>query len=189
MYENLSEKRKQELETLKIWAECAGDSYYFSMDQSTFEQNMKGCEGEEFFKAYLRQRKIGLEEFANEISSQITSIHNSEELHYLLDGYNYDSGNWTVMQCLNHSCCDIRTARMVYWLLCPDYYYDTYTDLEHIPESDINIKNSKVLKFIEEKALSQGFVYSLTSEYEDEEVPSPNEYVGRIPDSLFVGED
>ena len=47
----------------------------------------------------------------------------------------------------------------------------------------------KVLKFIEEKVLSKGFVHSLTSEYEDEEVPSSNEYTGRIPDSLFAGKD
>ncbi|MDN0054312.1 DUF4274 domain-containing protein, partial [Bacteroides caecigallinarum] len=189
MYENLSEKRKQELDTLREWAVCAGDDYYFSMAQSDFEKSMKGCENEEFFKAYSRQRKIGMEEFANEISRQITSIHNSEELHYLLESYNYDDGNWTIMQCISHSCCDIHTARMVYWLLSPDYYYDSYTDLEHVPDSDINEGTPKVLKFIEEKALSKGFVHSLTSEYEDEEVPSSNEYTGRIPDSLFAGKD
>ena len=152
MYENLSEKRKQELDTLREWAVCAGDDYYFSMAQSDFEKSMKGCENEEFFKAYSRQRKIGMEEFANEISRQITSIHNSEELHYLLESYNYDDGNWTIMQCISHSCCDIHTARMVYWLLSPDYYYDSYTDLEHVPDSDINKGTPKVLKFIEEKA-------------------------------------
>ena len=50
MYENLSEKRKQELDTLREWAVCAGDDYYFSMDQSDFEKSMKDCENEEFFK-------------------------------------------------------------------------------------------------------------------------------------------
>ena len=54
MYENLSEKRKQELDTLREWAVCAGDDYYFSMDQSDFEKSMKDCENEEFFKAYSR---------------------------------------------------------------------------------------------------------------------------------------
>lgn len=93
------------------------------------------------------------------------------------------------MQCISHPCCDIHTARMVYWLLSPDYYYDSYTDLEHVPDSDINEGTPKVLKFIEEKALSKGFVHSLTSEYEDEEVPSSNEYTGRIPESLFAGKD
>lgn len=186
MYENVSEQRKQELDILRVWAECAGDTYYYSMPQSRFDKNMEGCEEEEFFKAYSRQRKIGLEEFANEISSQIASIQHSEELHYLLDGYNYDNGNWTVMQCLSNPCCDIRTARMVYWLMSPDYYYTQYGDLEHVPESDINIKNSKVLKFIEGKALSQGFAHELSSEYEDTEVPKTNEYIGKIPDSLFA---
>ena len=74
MYENVSEQRKQELNILKVWAECAGDTYYYSMPQSRFDKNMEGCEEEEFFKAYSRQRKIGLEEFANEILSQIASI-------------------------------------------------------------------------------------------------------------------
>ena len=50
MYENLSEKRKQELDTLREWAVCAGDDYYFSMAQSDFEKSMKGCENEEFFR-------------------------------------------------------------------------------------------------------------------------------------------
>ena len=189
MYENVSEKRKQELNLLKIWAECAGDTYYFSMPQAKFDKNMEGCEDEEFFKAYSRQREIGLEEFEREISGRIASINSAEEIHYLLDGYNYDNGSWTILQCLNNPCCDIRTARMVYWLMCPDYYYDRYTDLEHVPDTDINSKNSKVLKFIEERVLSQGFVHILTSEYEDGEVPSPNEYAGRIPDSLFAGKD
>lgn len=189
MYENISKKRKQELEILKTWADCAGDNYYFSMEQPKFDENMKNCKEEEFFKAYSRQRKIGLEEFANEMSNKIALICNSEELHYLLDGHNYDSGRWTVMQCLNNSCCDIRTARMVYWLMCPDYYYDQYVDLDHVPESDINIEDSKVLKFIEEKAISQGFKHNLTPEYEDEEAESHNEYADKIPDSLFVSED
>ena len=167
MYENVSEKRKQELNLLKIWAECVGDTYYFSMPQAKFDKNMEGCEDEEFFKAYSRQREIGLKEFEKEISGRIASINSAEEIHYLLDGYNYDNGSWTIMQCLNNPCCDIRTARMVYWLMCPDYY----------------------LKFIEERVLSQGFVHILTSEYEDGEVPSPNEYAGRIPDSLFAGKD
>lgn len=189
MYENLSEERKQELDTLREWAICAGDDYYFSMAQSDFDKYMEGCEDEEFFKAYSHQRKIGMEEFANEISRQITSIRNSEELHYLLESYNYDNGNWTITQCINHPYCDIRTARMVYWLLNPDYFYDNYADLEHVPDSDIYEGTPKLLRFIEERVLSDGFVHSLTSEYEHEEVPSSNEYKGRIPDSLFAGKD
>ena len=100
MYENVSEKRKQELNLLKIWAECVGDTYYFSMPQAKFDKNMEGCEDEEFFKAYSRQREIGLKEFEKEISGRIASINSAEEIHYLLDGYNYDNGSWTIMQCL-----------------------------------------------------------------------------------------
>ena len=70
--------------------------------------------------------------------------------------------------------------------MSPDYYYAQYGDLEHVPESDINIKNSKVLKFIEGKALSQGFAHGLSSEYEDAEVPKTNEYIEKIPDALFA---
>ena len=42
MYENVSEQRKQELNILKVWAECAGDTYYYSMPQSRFDKNMEG---------------------------------------------------------------------------------------------------------------------------------------------------
>ena len=73
--------------------------------------------------------------------------------------------------------------------LNPDYFYDNYADLEHVPDSDIYEGTPKLLKFIEEKVLSDGFVHSLTSEYEDVEVPSSNEYKGRIPDSLFADKD
>ena len=72
MYENVSEQRKQELNILKVWAECAGDTYYYSMPQSRFDKNMEGCEEEEFFKAYSRQRKIGLE--AHPTKPQIAKI-------------------------------------------------------------------------------------------------------------------
>lgn len=38
MYENLSEKRKQELDTLREWAVCAGDDYYFQWINPTLKR-------------------------------------------------------------------------------------------------------------------------------------------------------
>lgn len=56
----LSEERKKELDILMERASCAGDEYYLDMEQDEFDDEMEGCEEEEFYKGFCRQREIGL---------------------------------------------------------------------------------------------------------------------------------
>lgn len=63
----LSEERKKELNALIERASCAGDEYYFDMEQDEFDEEMEGCEDEEFYKGFCRQREIGFEAYQKEI--------------------------------------------------------------------------------------------------------------------------
>ena len=49
----LSEERKEELDALMERASCAGDEYYFDMEQDEFDEEMEGSEDEEFYKRFL----------------------------------------------------------------------------------------------------------------------------------------
>ncbi|WP_342512131.1 DUF4274 domain-containing protein [Sporosarcina sp. FSL K6-1522] len=148
----ISEQRENELASMMQWAICAGDDYYFEMAQDQFDKSMKGHEGEGFYHAYVRQRKVGFESFKNEIAEQMAAIDDAEELHSLLVDYNYDDGAWAIEQVLMHPHCDIATARMVYWLMEPSYYYEEFGGLEQTPEDSVNRTDAELLAKIEEKA-------------------------------------
>lgn len=48
--------------------------------------------------------------------------------------------------------CDIATARMVYWLMEPSYYYEEFGGLDRTPENSVNYADARLLAKIEEKA-------------------------------------
>ncbi|NDV66680.1 DUF4274 domain-containing protein [Bacteroides sp. 224] len=187
MYSSLSDSRQTELDSIVTWAACAGDNYYFNMQQADFEKSMKGNEEEDFYKAYVYQREIGLEKFQTEIAEKIAAIYNPIELHYLVAEYNYDDGCWPLKQVILNPACDIRTARMVYWLMQPDYYYDNFGGVGMTK----NNQDDKLLALIEEKAVAGGFVNMLSAEFEDEEVAEKEEDspYSQIPAVLWLPEE
>lgn len=66
--------------------------------------------------------------------------------------YNFDAGNFLSEQIINHSLCDIETAKLIYWLSSPTYIYEKYGSLENCPKEDyICYDDAKLLVTIEEK--------------------------------------
>lgn len=153
----LSDNRKKQLDILLERASCAGDEYYFDMEQAEFDEEMAGAEDEEFYKGYCRQREIGFDAYQKEIVEQFTRIKSAEELHYMIADYNYDAGIFTVEQIVMNPACDIVTAKMVYWLCQPSYYYDNYGGPSKCAEEDVNRDTALLLAKLEAKALANGF--------------------------------
>lgn len=153
----LSEARKEELDRLMERASCADDEYYFDMEQDEFDEEMEGSEDEEFYKGFCRQREIGFDAYQKEIAEQFTHITSAEELHYMITNYNYDDGMFTVGQIVMHPACDIITAKMVYWLCQPSYYYDAYGAPSKCDKQDPNRNTALLLSKMEAKALANGF--------------------------------
>lgn len=153
----LSEERKKELDILMERASCAGDDYYLDMEQDEFDDEMEGCEEEEFYKGFCRQREIGFEAYKKEIAELFSHITSAEELHYMIADYNYDDGMFTVEQIVMNPACDIVTAKMVYWLCGPTYYYDKYGSPSKCSEEDINRDAALLLTKMEAKAAANAF--------------------------------
>ena len=172
----LAEQRKEELDRLLQRAACAGDAYYFDMDQDEFDEEMEDSEEEEYYAAYCRQREIGFDAYRAEVVKELAALTGAEELHYLMDGYNYDDGSLAVEQVVLHPDCDIKTARMVYWLLVPDYYYRHYGGPANCPPEDVNREAAALLVKLEERAQKGGFLSGL-------------EWDGCIPDEQPDGLD
>ena len=53
--------------------------------------------------------------------------------------------------------CDIVTAKMVYWLCGPTYYYDKYGSPSKCSEEDINLDAALLLTKMEAKAAANAF--------------------------------
>lgn len=84
---------EQILPTLILKGKCAGDTYYHDMDQAAFDDAMKGDEGEAFYRFYVRQRKIGVQAFKDEVTNEL-SVLSGAELDDIVQQYNYDGGTW-----------------------------------------------------------------------------------------------
>jgi len=114
---------------LALKGKIAGDAYYFEMDKSTFDNVMKGDEGEDFYQMYAQQRALGLEAFKGEVITELGACTGSD-LHQIVQCHNYDSGQWLLMQVVNHPICEFATALTIYWANQPDYHYSKYENLE-----------------------------------------------------------
>lgn len=71
----LSEERKKELDILMERASCAGDDYYLDMEQDEFDDEMEGCEEEEFYKGFCHQREIGFEAYKKKLQNYFRISH------------------------------------------------------------------------------------------------------------------
>jgi len=153
----LTDKRKKELDTLAIWASCAGDRHYFNMEQGVFDKYMTGREDYETYKPYTLQREMGFDKFKADMAEKIAAINSAEELHYMVADHNYDSGRWLLEQVVTHPACDLITAKMIYWLSSPCYYYTEFGSPSKCPEDNINIGYAKLIAVLETKANGEGF--------------------------------
>ncbi|MBF0715693.1 DUF4274 domain-containing protein [Gemelliphila palaticanis] len=159
---------RESLENILLKAEIAGDKYYFNMEKEDFYKAMKGNEEEDFYKEYLKQREMGFEAYKNQVKEEIKQISSSEELHLLAAEYNFDAGNFLSEQIINHSLCDIETAKLIYWLSSPTYIYEKYGSLENCPKEDyICYDDAKFLMTIEEKVKNGVFKTGLIVEKND----------------------
>lgn len=171
--------RKEFLEKILLRTEIAGSNYYFNMEKKAFDRAMKGNEEEDFYKEYLKQREIGFEAYQNQVKEEFSQISSSEELHFLANECNYDSGEFLLEQVINHSLCDIETAKMIYWLSSPTYIYEKYGSVENCPQEDyICYKLAKLLSTIEEKVKNESFKTGL-------EVEKDSVMIAEIDDTDF----
>jgi len=153
----LMEQRKNELDILAQQANCAGDKLYFNMKQEVFNDSMSGHEDAENYKAYCHQREIGFEEYQAHIAQKISAITTAEELHYLAVDHNFDSGTWLLQNIVLNPACDIITAKMLYWLSQPYWYYDNYGSPSKYPEDEFSFATANFLTKMEERANNEGF--------------------------------
>ncbi|MCL2528080.1 MAG: DUF4274 domain-containing protein [Defluviitaleaceae bacterium] len=191
----LTNERKQELRKLAEWVSPADDHYYFHMTQKLFDTSMSVHTNpdlhttQEYYKAYCLQREIGFDAFKEEATSKMAVITCPKELHFLADGHNYDGGMWFLEQIMMNPACDIITAKMVYWLCQPDYYYSQYGSPQNCPDSDINRKTAHFLVRLEAKANSEGFSTGLVLDVPPYDEQPPNldfttEPYSRVPDAF-----
>lgn len=135
-----------------------GDDVIVLWEKEVFEKVMKGNEQEDFYQEYNKQREIGFDAYQNQVKNEIKSIETSEELHFLITDYNYDAGEFLLEEVVSHPFCDIKTAKMIYWLSEPIYLYEKFGTLENCTQDDyLNYAGVKLLMKIEEKAKSKSF--------------------------------
>lgn len=129
---------------LALKGKIAGDAYYFEMDKSTFDDVMKGLEGEDFYQMYAQQRALGLEAFKDEVITELGACTGSD-LHQIVQCHNYDSGEWLLMQVVNHPICEFATALTIYWANQPNYHYSEYENLEQAIQDTENFSRETAL--------------------------------------------
>ena len=151
----LDDKRKEELEILLQWANCANSKYYFYLRKSLFDKTIFG--NEDIFEPYIYQREIGFEEFKKQMTEKLDAIHLAEEIHYMLVNNNYDGNPWAIEQLIMNPACDISTAKIAYWRCRPEYYYLSYGGPKNCPNEKYSKKWADLLERIEEKANGTGF--------------------------------
>ena len=157
----LSRERRLELNSLMERASCVDDTYYADMTLKEFEEFMKGSEQEEFYKGYCSKKELGYEGYKQEIAKEFAAITSPQELHYIMTDYNYDDGPFAVEEIMKNPACDIKTAKMVYWICGAEYFYREYGSLQNCPDYDIYKKWAVALEQIEKRLNEQGFATGL----------------------------
>lgn len=153
----ISDKRKQNLEDLVFKASVAGNKYCFNMSEEEFSEEIKQDEEWIVYKEFSKQRKIGFENYADQIKQDIQEVSTSEELHFMADIYNYDDGTFLLEQIVDSTNCAIETAQMIYWLCAPDYYYDEFGGPEYC-DVEYNKDFADLLVKLNNRANEKGFV-------------------------------
>lgn len=125
---------------------------------------------------YIEYNKITGEEVdrnKKKIKQLIAQLTNPEEIHYLATQYNWDNGDELIYEIVNHPHCDKGTALMLYYLAEPLLYYAKYKDIEDViknKENNWEINSFKLIKYIEDKIISDVYRTSLFSFNADKEL-------------------
>ncbi|MDO5077072.1 DUF4274 domain-containing protein [Corynebacterium sp.] len=175
----ITQTRKHELDLLHIRACVAGDDYYVDLDDHDFRELMEdfeiteesaepGCRA--LFAAHCRQREVGFTPFQEEVRGEFAGITSPEELHYLAKDYNFDDGFWVLEQIINNPFCDIRTARMLFWLSEPEYIATRFGHPAHAPGDGITEDHARFLTQLDAKAHRGEFLHDLPAEFESPEI-------------------
>lgn len=176
----IDDKRKIELAVLAQMVTIAYDDYYVEQDQQDFndfieEISWVDTQADEWVQAvdealvdgYLRQRQLGFEKFKTEAIENFQSIDDSEELHSLMDNYNFDDGVGLLTEIVKNPNCSLQTAQKIYWLCMPTDFYDEAENLADIPKDDIGYEIVKLMMLIEEKAKNHGFIENANTDIRD----------------------
>lgn len=154
----ISNERRTELYQLTKLASVAGEDYYVKLDEKTWEKFYEENKGNPMYNVYAYQREVGFDAYAEEIKGRIAKeVTTPEELGVILSFHNFDDGKFTLYEILHHPLCSITTAKEMYWLLEPTYYYDEYGNLDKAPKVGYESEDVKLLQFIEEKATKGEF--------------------------------
>lgn len=152
----IADERKQILEDLVFKASVAGNDDCLDMSEEEFAEEIEQDEGI-VYKEFSKQRKIGFDNYANEIMAEIQKISSSEELHFMAENHNYDDGTFLLEHIVNNPNCAIETAQMIYWLSAPDYYYDEFGGPEYCDDG-CNEAFANLLVKMNDRANGKGFV-------------------------------
>ncbi|MFJ6328028.1 MULTISPECIES: DUF4274 domain-containing protein [unclassified Rhizobium] len=153
---------EQVLPTLILKCKCAGDTYYHDMDQSIFDNAMKGEEGEAFYRFYVRQRKIGIQAFKSEVVEDLAKL-SGAALYAIIEQHNYDSGTWFLTQIVAHPQCEFATALVIYWANQPAYVYERYGTIDLACQDTDSFLHARaeLLDQIERKTKQDAFAHNL----------------------------
>ncbi|MBR8700416.1 hypothetical protein IX317_000382 [Fusobacterium sp. DD29] len=163
----ITDERKEVLEELVFKASVAGNKDCFDMTEEEFAEEIEQDEEWIVYKEFSKQRKIGFEEYANQVKKEIQKICSSEELHFMAYSHNYDDGTFLLEQIIDNPNCAIETAQMIYWLSAPDYYYDEFGGPENCNE-EYNKDFADLLVKMNNKANGKGFIIDSGIMFSDE---------------------
>lgn len=153
---------EQDLLRLALKGKCAGDRYYYNMEQAVFDSAMEGDEEEDFYHFHVRQRSIGVEAFRQEVAEEIRTL-SGDQLHTIVQHHNYDSGLWLLAQIVAHPACEFATALCIYWANQPCDYYARYGNFDRACEDvdALSHANGVLLKQIEHRTRLGTFAQAL----------------------------
>lgn len=176
----INDKRKIELAVLAEIVTIAYDDYYVEQDQDDFDDLMEeiswiDTEANELVQAvdkallngYLRQRQLGFDKFKAEAIQKFQSIQDSEELHSLMDNYNFDNGVGLLTEIIKNPHCSLQTAQKIYWLCMPTDFYDETEDLTTITEDEMGYEVVQLMILIEQKAKNNEFKHNPSLDIHD----------------------
>lgn len=153
----INDERKKELQELLFQSACSWDKYYFQMTLEDFEKAILG--NEELFTYYIQQRDTGFEGYREKISYKINSLSSPEEIHYLIETFNYDASPQVIEEIILNENCSIESAKTAYWNYQPLFYYDEFFgELSKCPPKKYYFPTVKLLMTIEEKVNSGSFL-------------------------------
>jgi hypothetical protein len=163
-----TEARKKELDEIKRWGIGAEDRAYVDMAQDVFDKcSIMKDDDEETKQHFIMLRgEGGFDKHLADMAQRIAAVDSAEELHYLVQDYNFSDGFWFLEQVIMNPACDLITAKDIYWLSDPGYYYDEYGSPADCPPNVFHAECARFLVKAESKASGEGFKTDLRLEHE-----------------------